>query len=364
MKKILSTIIIALFLTTTTFGTAFAAAADSTASTAGITPDSILYPIDKLLEKIQLFLTTNDIDKAKLLVENAEERLAEAQVMLDAGKTTLVESAANDYTDTIEQSNDILEGVADQQNQDGASTQDQATSTDGTTPSDGTAVSDQQSGDNGTAAVDNSQNQDQSEATDGSRQNKTSSVLDELLNKNIELQKKSVDVLAGLLDKLPEQSREAIMAVIVKQIMRAEAVRDFVDTKKAYNEGRKDVKEAEKKLKEAQKSGDQSSIDEAKLSLEEANKKLEELASTKDEASSIKKNIKTLIDEKLAEINKPADTTTTTGSENAEKDSAVQQGGTAQTANALKDQVDKIKNEIKEQNREKTHQEEKEKSIF
>lgn len=258
MKKKLLAIFVALLLATSTFGTALAAGTEDTKSAAGITPDSILYPVDKAIESIRLALTAGDIEKATLLTEFAEERLAEASVMLEEGKTELADTAAKDYTDTIGTSDDKIQTAIDE-----------ATGT---------------------------------EVTDTTEPDTKASVLDELLNRNIEIQKHSVDVLAGLLDKLPEEARDKITAVIVKQIMQAEAVRDFVDTKKAYNNGAKDVRDAEKSLNDAEKSGEQTKIDAAKAFLLDAKSKLAELLTAKDSAADYKKDIKAKIEEKLAEI--------------------------------------------------------------
>ena len=48
---------------------------------AGVTPDSILYPLERLMESIQVILTFSADGKAELLVECSKERLAEAEIM-------------------------------------------------------------------------------------------------------------------------------------------------------------------------------------------------------------------------------------------------------------------------------------------
>lgn len=282
MKKKLAALLIAAFLTTSTFSTAFAAEAGDMTNKAGVTPDSILYPVDKLIEDIRLALSSGDVNKAILLTKYAEERLAETQAMINEGKTTLAEAAADDYSKTMEEANNIIQDASDSgdSNAEGADTENNAVEEgDDAEQTTGEAISVKPSDDGRIEA------------------------LKDLLEKNIELQKKSIDVLTELLDKLPEKSKQAITAVIVKQIMHTEAVINFVDTKKAYNEGRKEVKTAEKDLRDAQKSGDQNKIAAANKALEDAKEKLTELKEQSDAARYVKKNINSLIQKKLSEIN-------------------------------------------------------------
>lgn len=360
MKKILSILVTAVFILTTTFTTAFAADDTTVNANAGITPDSILYPIDKLIEEIQLALTFNDVDKAKVLAQDAEERLAEVQVMMNEGKITYADTTATDYTKTVEQSNDIIQKIVDAEDQtqgtqvtetNGDETTTGSTENGGTvtTTNNGTTTPIDNSS-TGTTPTDN--NSTVTPPTDNS--GTTNSALDELLKKNLELQKNSVNVLAALLNKLPEQSKEAVMAAIVKQIMRTEAVRDFVEAKKAYNDGRKDVHEAEKSLKDAEKSGDQSKIEAARTALDDANKKLQDLETAKKATESTKKDIKTLIDDKLKEIGIIQDDKKDTDEQDIDKDE--DQSQTVEV-NDIKDEIGKLQSristEIKNQQKEK-----------
>ncbi|KJS21778.1 MAG: hypothetical protein VR72_08985 [Clostridiaceae bacterium BRH_c20a] len=63
----------------------------------GTTPDETFYSIKRLFEKVHLFLTFSAEDKAVLLTEFAEKRLAEAQAMDDAGKLELVKDMVEEY---------------------------------------------------------------------------------------------------------------------------------------------------------------------------------------------------------------------------------------------------------------------------
>ncbi len=69
----------------------------------GILPDSPFYFFDKLFEKIILFFTFSPEKKAQELLEDANERLAEAQVMADDGKQDLAVQTSQAYLDTVQQ---------------------------------------------------------------------------------------------------------------------------------------------------------------------------------------------------------------------------------------------------------------------
>ncbi len=70
------------------FSPAYAITANSTNVKAGITPDQgILWSLDMVVEKVQLVLTFNPVAKIKKRMQFADERLAEAQVMVNENKT-------------------------------------------------------------------------------------------------------------------------------------------------------------------------------------------------------------------------------------------------------------------------------------
>ncbi len=60
---------------------------------AGVTPDSPLWGLERAQERIKLALTFNRAEKAKLRLQNAEERLAEVQVMIQEQKLEQAEKA-------------------------------------------------------------------------------------------------------------------------------------------------------------------------------------------------------------------------------------------------------------------------------
>lgn len=111
-KKLLSVLIAFIFMfnlagpvladTTPTEVTATPVTTTQPATDPGITPDSTFYFLDKLAEKIVLIFTFSPEKKAEVLLEDANERLAEAQAMTDAGKDALAEKTAQDYASTID----------------------------------------------------------------------------------------------------------------------------------------------------------------------------------------------------------------------------------------------------------------------
>lgn len=63
----------------------------------GTTPDQFIYTIDQLVEDIQLFFASNGSEETDLLLQFAEERIAEAKVMSEEEKLEFVQEAIEDY---------------------------------------------------------------------------------------------------------------------------------------------------------------------------------------------------------------------------------------------------------------------------
>lgn len=81
----------------------------------GITPDmSIIYGIDRALERIRMTLTFGDEDKVNYGLKVAEERLAEIRVMHERDNLPALERAREGYgdiVDEIENKTEISEDV-------------------------------------------------------------------------------------------------------------------------------------------------------------------------------------------------------------------------------------------------------------
>lgn len=78
-----------------------AAAQDGIPGNAGTTPDSMLYGFDRGLETLELALTFSRQGKARLALEQAEERLAEAWAMRQRNRTALAGGAADGYAGAL-----------------------------------------------------------------------------------------------------------------------------------------------------------------------------------------------------------------------------------------------------------------------
>jgi len=81
MKKIITTVILisSLFVS----GTAFAQSPQVTLPSAGLTPESSFYFLDRLGENLRQFFTFNPEAKAKLQIEFAGERIAEIKIIVE-----------------------------------------------------------------------------------------------------------------------------------------------------------------------------------------------------------------------------------------------------------------------------------------
>ncbi len=74
---------------------------------AGITPDSPLYGLDRAFERINLILTFDVAKKSERRLQNAAERLAELQVLVNKGSESDVEELVEDYFETLEAAEDL-----------------------------------------------------------------------------------------------------------------------------------------------------------------------------------------------------------------------------------------------------------------
>lgn len=96
----------------TTTATAEASTTTTTTNTTeepGITPDSILYSLDKLMEKIQLALITDAVEEAEALAKIAQERLAESNAMVDKEDIELSQKALEEYKANLAEAVELIE---------------------------------------------------------------------------------------------------------------------------------------------------------------------------------------------------------------------------------------------------------------
>lgn len=77
----------------------------------GITPDSFFYLFDKLFENVQLMLTFDPEKKSELLLQFAQERLAEANKMLEDDQMKYIADLIDDYVSVLEEAEEKVSEV-------------------------------------------------------------------------------------------------------------------------------------------------------------------------------------------------------------------------------------------------------------
>jgi hypothetical protein len=113
MKKLVTILLILSFslviLPTKTF-----AQDDTTTVEAGLTPDSPLYFLDKFLEEIELFFTTDETEKIEKKLKFVEERLAEMEEISDTATEEELEVLGEEYEEEMEAIEDDGEGQSEE----------------------------------------------------------------------------------------------------------------------------------------------------------------------------------------------------------------------------------------------------------
>ncbi|ERI89490.1 hypothetical protein HMPREF1982_04644 [Clostridiales bacterium oral taxon 876 str. F0540] len=184
---------------------------------AGITPDSILYPIDLALDNLKITLASTDEKKAEAMEEIAQERLGESEVMTEEKKVDLANKALEEYNNTMIKAVDKLQTSLDK-------------------------------------------------ITDSSDDKLDQKV--EELEKNIqETQEKSLKILSEIKDKVGEKASEVVDKVIEDQAAKKEAVANFVKERHQFNAAKKDLNMAKADLKKVEKSGDAEAVKKAEETL-------------------------------------------------------------------------------------------------
>jgi len=112
MRKILT-----VFLVVSLFVMIFAPAAmaQDESVEAGLTPDSPFYFLKQWVEEIQLMFTFKAENKIELLNRFAEKRIAEAQKMIEKGKTDLAEKCLNRYEKHLNKTQGIIEKLGNEE---------------------------------------------------------------------------------------------------------------------------------------------------------------------------------------------------------------------------------------------------------
>lgn len=214
------------------------------ADKAGITPDNtILYHMDKVIDNLKISIASGDDKKAETLVDVAEERLGESEVMADKEKTDLSNQAFTEYTDKITEAQDK---VADAIDKTSNSTTDSA------------IKSDELEGLETTIA-----------------------------NRQI----KSIEVLKNIENKASGTFKGTLSLVIEMQTRKKEAIVAVAKERQILLHYKKAVKEAEDNVSQAKKAGDEQAIKTAEDILTQAqqtltieNEKFNQVVAAKKEA--------------------------------------------------------------------------------
>lgn len=242
---------------------ATAPAANDLGKKAGITPDSILYPVERLIESVQVNLTFYADGKADLLVSFANERLAEAQIMSGKNKVDMVQRVLKVYAQTVQEANKNLEQAA-------------------------------QNDKNITATLDQIK------------------VMEDEAGK----------IVIAVNGTIPEGIGEDLKASMTSEVKKTLAIKSFATAKESLSEAKKKVEQAKEELKLAEKSGDAAKIALAKENLAKAEAAKEQLEKIKDEIEKYKEEIKKLLDEgdKPTATATPAPTATPSSTPKPEKE--------------------------------------------
>jgi hypothetical protein len=197
---------------------------------AGITPDSIFYPVDKFLDEVKVILSFSDGSKVEALLDIATERLGESEVMIEEGKTVEAQEALETYENAITEAGDKLEEIV-------------------------------------------TENADSEDVKVGEQ-------IADLGEQITQQQEDSIKVLEGMNEQVSDEAKVVLSKVIEMQTAKKEAVKVMVEARHELNKAKKDYNEAKVSMKKAEKTGDTEAINAAQEKLltieEEYNLKKEE----------------------------------------------------------------------------------------
>ncbi len=229
LSKLLTGIFVTLSITTPV------SAAENTISfekEAGMTPDSMLYPVDKLTDEVSVKLKSNEEEKVEILTKIAQERLGESEVMAEEGKQDLAQEALKEYEENMNEAVKVIDTIVKEAKKVDA----EDALVDKTTE-----LTDQE-----LAAIDQENNQ-----------------TEELKEQLTERQEKSIEVLEQLQDTVSDNAKIKLEQVIEMQMAKKEAVAKLVEKRHEFNEQKKALNMAKVQLKKASKTGDEEAIKKA-----------------------------------------------------------------------------------------------------
>lgn len=217
---------------TTTVKATATSKVDSKDDKAGITPDSPIYGLERMIESVQVNLTFSDEGKAELLLSFANERLAEAQIMTEKKNYKLMEKVMKAYIKTVDQANKKAEAATEKDKD-----------------------------------------------------------LEYVFN-GIEITKQTADkIIIKVSGVIPKESEASLKEAVEKIAKRSIVESTFATAKSNLKEADKEQKVAERELKAAQKSGDKTAVAAAEEKLKAAVENKKEMEEIKDELKEYKKEI-------------------------------------------------------------------------
>lgn len=191
---------------------------------AGITPDSLLYTIDKAVDDLRIVLAIGEENKAEVNANIAAERLGESEVMAEEEKPELAQEALEQYNEKITEAvENLQEAIAKTE-----------------------------------------------AASDENTDIKLEQNISDLEKAIQEVQDKSLIVLDNLKDVLPKESAEVVEAVIEQQTTHKEAVAKFVAERHEFNAAKKSLNMAKIAVKQVEKNGSEESVKDAQAKLDAA----------------------------------------------------------------------------------------------
>ncbi|WP_186430849.1 DUF5667 domain-containing protein [Clostridium sp. BSD9I1] len=266
MKKSI-TLLTALAIVATINTNTFAAGEVSLKDKAGVTPDSIMYKLDCLVDSFKIKLSKNGEAKIKLLLNIAQERLGESQAMAEEGNEELAKESVEKYEENMEEAEKALEEMQED-----------------------TVIGDESQDDKDLADEENAEeaieeNTQENEQIEDNNTEDTEVVeneeLEEIEDEILENQKNSIEVLKIVKDKVSENAQDVIAKVIEMQTQKVEAMTEIKQAREELKEAKRDLNTVKESLNEANESGDDEAIKLAKDSYEKSltdyNKQKEEL---------------------------------------------------------------------------------------
>lgn len=244
MKRI-ALLLAAIFFTANINLKVFAEEIASLKEQAGITPDSILYPIDKALDDLKISIATTEEKKVEAMTEVAQERLGESQVLIEKGKEEAANTSIEEYQQKINEAAEVVENI------------------------------------NNTT---NTTNEEQEE-----KQNKDVNEIGSIV---LNRQEKAIEVLKEIQKKVGEESKESISKVIEMQVAKKEAVKNMVQKRHELNISRQAMQQAKIELKKAIKTGNEDLINKARENLVAKEELFKGAKAELQKSQELKKNIK------------------------------------------------------------------------